>query len=137
VANEHDEVEGFNTRRLIGATSLSVEELVAAVHARGGLALASHIDREGYSLIAQLGFIPPDLPLDGVEISRRLSLPEARARFPQYAHLPFVSSSDAHDLDTLGLRPTWIRAAAAELDEVALALAGRAGRAVLEEGPDG
>ncbi len=135
IANEHDEVEGFNPRLLIGATTLGVEELVRAVHERGGLAIAAHINREAYSLVGQLGFIPDDLALDAVEVSAALPLQRARARYPEYAGRAFVTASDAHDLDDLGRSPVWLAAAEASFAELKAALAGAAGRRVLEDGP--
>jgi PHP family Zn ribbon phosphoesterase len=135
VANEHDEVEAMNRRLLIGATSLGLQALVDAIHERNGLAIASHIDRESFSLIGQLGFIPPDLLLDGVEISARMSLAEARRRFPEYRDLPFVTASDAHDLDQLGAHPAALQVAAAEFSELRLALAGLEGRRISDEEP--
>jgi len=134
IANEQDEVEGMNPRLLIGATSIGIDELVSAIHAHGGLAIASHIDREMFSLVGSLGFIPPGLPLDGVEISRRLSLVEGRQRFPEYAHYPFVASSDAHDLNQLGVNPTTIRAEEAAFDELGRALRSEDGRTLLGDG---
>lgn len=133
VANEHDEVEGLNRRLLIGATTLGVSALVEAIHARGGIAVASHIDRDSYSLVGQLGFIPEDLPLDGVEISARLTLAAARARFPEYGRFAFLSASDAHDLDDLGRNPVRLRAARPGFGELRRALRGDAGRGVVEE----
>jgi len=135
IANEHDEVEGFNSRLLIGATTLGVEELVTAVHARGGLAIAAHINREAYSLLGQLGFIPEDLPLDAVEISSRLSLAQARARYPEYEGRTFVTASDAHDLDDLGRSPVWLAVEEGSFAELQAALTGAQGRRVLEGGP--
>jgi predicted metal-dependent phosphoesterase TrpH len=135
VANEHDEVEGMNRRLLIGATTLGVGPLVAAIHARGGLAVASHIDRNSFSLVGQLGFIPPDLPLDALEISRHLSLDQARARFPEYRRFTFLAASDAHELDDLGRNPATLRAGRPCFAELRRALHAEAGRAVIEEAP--
>lgn len=102
VANEFDEVESFNTKPLFSATSLSVDSIIEAIHRLGGLAVASHIDRESYSLIGQLGFIPQDLPLDGLEISAATPVGEARTRYAECSHLPMITSSDAHFLHDIG-----------------------------------
>jgi 3',5'-nucleoside bisphosphate phosphatase len=133
VATEFDEVERMNPRLLIGATTLGVDELVREVHARDGLAIACHIDRESYSLVGQLGFIPPDLPLDGVEISRRMTLIEARARFAEYRDRPFLSASDAHEITDVGVNPTRMRLAAASFAELRRALRSEGGRGIIEE----
>ncbi|UCE19195.1 MAG: PHP domain-containing protein [Gemmatimonadota bacterium] len=102
VVNEFDEVEGFNTKLLIGATDLSVHDIVDIVHNIGGLAIASHIDREMFSIVGQLGFIPEDLPLDAVEISANTPLEEARESFAMHGNFPMITSSDAHFLNDIG-----------------------------------
>ena len=132
IANEHDEVEGLNKRLLIGATTLGLDRLVGAIHERAGLAVAAHIDRETFSVVGQLGFVPPDVGFDGLGISRNLSLPQARSRFPEYESYPFLNASDAHELEDVGLAPTRMLVAGLTLGELQLALQGREGRRVLE-----
>ncbi len=102
VANEHDEVVGIQERLLAGAVDLSVDEIVSGIHALGGVAIASHIDREHSSIISQLGFIPATLRFDALELSVHISREEARDRFAPYAEYAFVRNSDAHFLDDLG-----------------------------------
>lgn len=100
--DEDDQVIGSNARLLIGATDLALEEIIGAIHARRGLAIASHIDRERFGILGQLGFIPPGLPLDALEVSPRTTLAAARAMWPEYARYPMVTSSDAHRLEEIG-----------------------------------
>ncbi|MCJ7681977.1 MAG: PHP domain-containing protein [Candidatus Aminicenantes bacterium] len=94
VVNEEGEVLRFNDRLLIGASTLSVEEVVRAIHDLNGLAIASHIDRASYSLISQLGFVPDNLNLDALEISAAMDPADAEAQFP--LSYPIIQSSDAH-----------------------------------------
>ena len=131
VVNEYEEVVSFNKKLLIGATTLPLEAVVELIHSRGGIAVASHIDREAYSIISQLGFVPPGLALDALEVSPRTGLDEARRRFPGLDHLPLISSSDAHSLDGIGSSLTAFLMEAPGIDEMKLALAGREGRKVL------
>lgn len=100
VVDEAGDVLGFNKRLLIGASALSVEKVVENIRALDGLAIASHIDREGFSLIGQLGFVPEHLDLDALEFSPRTSREEALAKFSP--RLPLVCSSDAHYLRDIG-----------------------------------
>ncbi|MBD3235299.1 MAG: PHP domain-containing protein [Candidatus Eisenbacteria bacterium] len=134
VANEFDEVEDQPRRLLSTATTLEIGELVAEVHARGGLAIAAHIDRQGFSLVGQLGFIPPDAGLDALEISPRTDLTAGRARFPEYADYPMLPASDAHDLDEIGLHPVRLRLGAPSFEELQMALRAREGRGVVAPG---
>ncbi|MEK6755553.1 MAG: PHP domain-containing protein [Bacteroidota bacterium] len=102
IANEFDEVEGYQNRLLIGATDVSTEHIVGAIHQLHGLAIASHIDRESYSVIGQLGFIPETLGFDALEISINTNDEEARKRFQEYSRYTFIRNSDAHYLDDIG-----------------------------------
>lgn len=106
VANEHDQVEWFEKRLLIGAADISIENVVAKIHALGGLAIAAHIDREGFGIIGHLGFIPDRLGLDALELSARTGDTEAAARFPGYRQCMFIRNSDAHFLNQLGKNVT-------------------------------
>jgi PHP family Zn ribbon phosphoesterase len=130
VANEDDEVMGFNRRLLIGATGLSVNTIVDLIRGLGGLAIASHIDREGFGIIGQLGFIPQEIEFDALEISPLIMLSEAVKAFSNYRHIPWVTSSDAHALEEIGRRTTGLVMHHSAFEELALALRGTAGRKV-------
>ncbi len=101
VTNERDEVVAFNRRLLIGATDLSLEDIIDAIHALNGLAVASHVDRESFSVVSQLGYIPDGLRIDAIEVSGREKL-ESFAGSP----FPRVAFSDAHRLDRIGMNYT-------------------------------
>lgn len=122
-----------NKKLLIGATSLSVDEIVNAIHALGGLAIAAHIDREGFGIIGQLGFIPPRLGLDALEISPRVSYEKARTSFSEYTHYPFLCSSDAHYLDDIGQGTTSFLLEEPSFEEMKMALKGEEGRRIISD----
>lgn len=130
IVNEADEVEGFHPRLLIGATHYSVGDLVDRIHRLGGMAIASHIDRESFSVISQLGFIDPGIPFDALEVSRRLPLAQARARYPELAAFPLLTASDAHRIVEIGTAWTDIFLTAPTFEELKMAFAGRGGRYV-------
>jgi predicted metal-dependent phosphoesterase TrpH len=124
VVDESSEPLGLNERLLIGATRLSLGETVDTIHEFGGLAIAAHVDRSTFGVIEQMGFIPPDVSFDALEVSWRSSSPG------QYAvnGLPVVTFSDAHYLHEIGRVVTAIEANEASARELALALTGRRGR---------
>lgn len=100
VVNEKDEVLEFNNKLLIGATEMSIDEVVNLIHRHNGIAIAAHVDREGFSIIANLGFIPDDLPLDALEITE----PSRKDYYNQGKDFVFITSSDAHFIDDIGKR---------------------------------
>jgi 3',5'-nucleoside bisphosphate phosphatase len=131
VSNEDSEVLGENPRLLIGATERGLGDIVRRTHALNGLSLSAHVDRPANGIINQLGFIPPDLRLDGVEVSYRVGLPTARESLPLIGSLPCLTSSDAHFLKDIGRARTVLRMAAPTIAEIGLALRGQQERRVV------
>jgi len=86
---------------LITATHLSIERAYQAVTDIGGLFIPAHVNRQGFGLLYHLGFVPPDLPLDALEISRHISPEKALKEFPQIKGYPLIQSGDVHYLDDL------------------------------------
>lgn len=130
VANDNDEVIGENPRLLIGATQLGLYEIVDKTHRLAGISLSSHVDRITYGIIGQLGFIPPDLEIDGVEVSHRVELATARDDVPGIGQFPCVTASDAHFLDDIGKVRTVFILAQPTIDEFRRALQDKDGRRI-------
>lgn len=126
VVNEDEEVISFNKKLLIGSTEISINRLVDLVHELNGLAIASHVDRESFGIIGQLGFIPDGLSLDALEIVE----PSKRNSIPQGDVFPFITSSDAHWLRDIGKRHTNFLMEKASIKEMRKCLRGEDGRSM-------
>lgn len=133
VANEFDEVDGFNDRLLIGAARIGLHEVVKEVHRLGGLSIASHVNKESFSLLSQLGFVPPDLEMDALEVSRHMERGAVNRELPAAGGFPIVSFSDAHFPDEIGSPHTSFWLDSPCIDEIRMALRGQSGRRVLED----
>jgi anti-sigma regulatory factor (Ser/Thr protein kinase) len=134
IANEFAEVLGFNEHLLAGATTLNLDSVVKAIHDVEGLAVASHVDREGFGIVGQLGFIPPGLALDGIEVSHRMPMPLARTTFAPHGEHSILCASDAHEPKDIARAATYVLMEAATLSELRRALAGEGGRTILGGG---
>lgn len=105
---------GREKRLLLASTELGLEEVVREINGRGGVCIPAHVDRPSYSLLAQLGLIPEELPVAALELG--LLAPEAACRqFPALAGWALTAASDAHYLNDIGRRITVY-----ELEEVNL-----------------
>lgn len=127
VVNEDDEVIGFNEKLLIGATEIALYDVVDLIHRLNGLVVASHIDREGFGIIGQLGFIPEDLRLDAVEHT----VSPKKDRVASAQDLPAVVSSDAHVLEEIGRKRTRFLLEEITVAELRRSFRSEAGRRVL------
>ena len=91
VVDADGEILDFVPRFLGTASTLPYSKIPDFVRAHGGLFYPAHIDRDAFSVLSQLGHLPPETgPI--LEATRR-GLDAMRARFPDRA---FVASSDAH-----------------------------------------
>lgn len=106
--DEYGEVVGREDRLLVTATDLSVEEIAEMTAARGGLSIPAHIDRAVNGLLPLLGFVPPRLEVEALEVSRHLPLEQARQRWPELRSRALVTASDAHFLQEIGATVTWV-----------------------------
>ncbi len=112
VVDSCDRVIAKNEKLLIGATGLSLDEILRHIHRFKGLAIASHIDKAAFSILSQLGFIPLDSELDALELSPKWK--KNRGQLPKYEKnsenrfeyedcgFPLVTFSDAHFLKNIG-----------------------------------
>ena len=132
IVNDRDEVEGMNQRLLIGATQLSLQEIIDQIHALGGLAIACHIDRDSYSVISQLGFVDDGIPFDALEISHSTGIKRGRLQFPELSARPFIESSDAHFIRDIGQGFTEIFLEAGTVSELKMAFEKMRGRHIRE-----
>ena len=92
--NENDEIIGEEPNLLVTATGLDIYSVVNNVKDLGGVVYPAHIDRSSYSVLSNLGFIPPDLNFNIVEITAK----NREKMEPEYSDYDIVTSSDAHYL---------------------------------------
>ena len=131
VVDETDELIRVEETMLLASTDLSLEEAVTQVNALGGIAIAAHVDRPMFSCLTQLGFIPPDLGLAAVEVSRNTRADSVREKYPRIGGLPIITSSDAHTIEDFITGPkTMFLAETPTLSEIRQALAGKEGRRI-------
>jgi len=89
---------------LINSTKLSIEEAEDAVHNLEGLFIPAHVDRQAFGLFYRLGFIPPGLKVDALEISRHTTPKKCIQKYPQIKEFPLIQSGDVHFLaDFMGV----------------------------------
>ena len=116
-------------RMLATSAALTVEQVAQQVNALGGICLPAHVDRPSYSLLTNLGFIPPDLPIAGIELSRLTTPGRFVELFPDLAEYGMIINGDAHRLEEMSAR-TRVQVVVPTVSELRLALAGQEGRSI-------
>ena len=106
VADENEQITYSEERLLISALKWNLHETEQKAHALNGLVIPAHIDKAGFSILGQLGFVPPDFHPDALEISPFISPVDFLRMHNELKKFPLVSGSDAHYLHQVGTRVT-------------------------------
>lgn len=128
--NRNDEIMGEAPYLLISALDQNVNQVAAFVKKLGGLFIAAHVERPSFSLISQLGFIDPSLPLDAIEYtdaSRFARLQSEQKYLSNYTSYP---ASDAHYPEQIGTKPCLIQASEPLFDNLKMAYSKSRGHAI-------
>jgi hypothetical protein len=127
VVDQAGELIKEEDRLLISSITLSIEQVSDIVHRIGGLFIPAHVNRKTFSLLENLGFVPADLSVDALEISRHISPAEALRKFPQISSYPLIQSGDAHRLEEI-FGANRFELEDANVDEIKQAFTGANGR---------
>ena len=80
--NDMDEIIGKEPNLLLCNTSIRFDEVYALTEERGGIMIPAHVDKTANSLIANLGFIPPDSQFRTAEMKDLKKLHEVKRANP-------------------------------------------------------
>ncbi len=122
VVDENEQILWQEERLLITAIDQSVEQVERQVHSLGGIFIPAHIDKNRYSLISQLGFIPKNLVPDAFEISKHSTTAEMFPYLKGFEDLFIIRNSDAHSLEEIGEIFTMLTLEQPEFEDFRLAL---------------
>ncbi|MDL2266147.1 PHP domain-containing protein [Parabacteroides sp. OttesenSCG-928-G07] len=104
--NRKEEILGEVPHLLISAIDQSVDQIAAFAKRLGCLFVPAHVERPMFSLIGQLGFIDPSLPVDAIEYNdkgRHEALLQQHAYLTNYTQ---YTASDAHHPEQIATNPS-------------------------------
>ncbi|WP_066683869.1 PHP domain-containing protein [Christensenella intestinihominis] len=102
IMDENDEVVGKLDKLLISALPYDIDESCALIREYGGYSIPAHINKGANSVLANLGFFPPQLSFKTIETVPGLAIENDVSRFEQ------IHSSDAHNLWQIAERERYL-----------------------------
>lgn len=106
--NNKDEIVGCESKLLLTAVSLSLDSIKKEVEILEGVVIPAHIDRSSYSIISNLGFIPPELNFTAVEKSKNARTDQWLPSTISLDPYKVIANSDAHHLGDIAERQYFI-----------------------------
>jgi 3',5'-nucleoside bisphosphate phosphatase len=128
--DENENILTVEDRLLIVALTVGIEEVEETVHGLGGIFIPAHINRPSNSVISQLGFLPPGLEYDALEINYFSDANRIREKYSIRNEATLLRSSDAHNLEEIGSGYSYFDIEGINFEEIKMALASQMGRKV-------
>lgn len=122
IYNEEDQIVGRVENLLINATDISFDHVYGLMEQFHGFMVPAHIDKTANSLLANLGFVPPDSQFCCVELKDMGRLHQIKASNPYIERCRIICDSDAHYLEQIHEAQYTIYAESAEREKVIGAL---------------
>jgi 3',5'-nucleoside bisphosphate phosphatase len=130
VIDEQENIIEEVEKLLLTGLHAGINKVEQTIHELGGIFIPAHVDRPYCSILSQLGFIPPDLKADALEISRHTNPEEFDRQQSLNQQFTFLKSSDAHYVNDIGRAYSEMWIAAPTFSEIKMALTNENGRYV-------
>lgn len=115
---------------LISALKASLLEVEQKAHTLGGLVIPAHVDRYYNGLFSQLGFMPENLRVDGLELSKNANIEEWKTIGNIPEGITILRNSDAHYPNQIGTVFSLFNIEEPSFNELKMALHKQQGRSV-------
>lgn len=99
IMNESDEIVAEYPTLLISATDISFDDVFTLLQPYQGVMIPAHIDKNSFSLLANLGFVPPDSRFTAFELKDFKNMHRIVRENPTLSGCKAISNSDAHYLE--------------------------------------
>ncbi|SMO74965.1 hypothetical protein SAMN06265379_106150 [Saccharicrinis carchari] len=129
--DKDNNILGEELRLLIVGLDASIDEVNRKVAELGGLFIPAHVDKPRNSISSQLGFLPGNLTVSGVELSANANMEAFKNKHPWIKKYSLITNSDAHIPEQIGSSYTIMQLQESSFNEVKMALKNETGRRVL------
>lgn len=108
IFDDHDEVIDKVSVCLSLATTASMKEIIGKTYLLGGRCVFAHAMGKSHGIIRQLGFIPTDISVSGIEVTNPLHQIDLVKSHPRFENALWLINSDAHQLIDINERDFYI-----------------------------
>ena len=106
-----DNITGREEKLLLSSAAITIEELFGCVSEAGGLFIPAHVDRHSYSILTNLGFMPENIDIKCIEVSKRVQdVADYIESRPYLGKYKVFRDSDAHYLEDISEREAFLDA---------------------------
>ncbi len=122
IIDSEENIIGIEDRALINSSMWSFDEAVENIRSFGGVCFPAHVDATTYSLLGQLGFVPPNLNFRTLGISAKCKTDRLFESYPFTKEYQLIRNSDSHYLNQVGIGYNYLYLDSPTFEEVSQAI---------------
>lgn len=130
IIDENNNIKGFVEKALINSSKWYLDEVVQKIKNYNGFYFPAHVDVESYSILGQLGFIPPHSNIGALGITAKCDVKAFLQAHPELQKYALIRNSDAHYLRDVASGYSQFYLQKPTLAEIILACKKQAGREI-------
>lgn len=131
IVDKDENIIGIEERALINSVIWDLETTVKKVKEFDSICFPAHVDAQTNSVISQLGFLPPNLEIDGIGITANCDIKSFLANNNYLEGLTVIRNSDAHYINDMGSGSCFARLEEATFAELRKAFSRQEGREII------
>lgn len=101
IMDEKERILGKPEKLLINSTDIRFDKVFDLTAGYGGIMIPAHIEKNANSLLANLGFVPPDSQFQCFELKNKERLSKVSEANPYLKDCRMITNSDAHYLQDM------------------------------------
>jgi PHP family Zn ribbon phosphoesterase len=116
ILDRDDNIIGKNPKLLLTSANITFDEAFFKVQELNGAFIPAHVDKESFSVISNIGFVPEYLPIGTLEYHSQNQLNSMIKRGIIKNYYNFIKSSDAHYLEQILEREFYLNLSEKNID---------------------
>lgn len=131
IVDKDENIVGIEDRALINSVVWDFETTVNKVKEFNSICFPAHVDAQTNSVISQLGFLPPNLDIDGIGITAKCDIKAFLTNNSYLEGITVIRNSDAHYINDMGSGSCFARLEELTFAELKKAFAKEEGREII------
>ncbi|SHJ81891.1 PHP domain-containing protein [Paramaledivibacter caminithermalis] len=118
IFDNENNIVGKENRLLISSVDISISKVFEMVDKLNGVVIPAHVDKRNYSIISNLGFLPLDLDITTIEISKNCHKEDFINRNKYLQNYNMIINSDAHYLGDISEPVNYMNIPEKDIEEI-------------------
>ena len=111
-------VVGKEKRLLVSSVNMNIDSVFSTASSLNGIVIPAHIDKRNYSIISNLGFLPFNLDVTTIELSKNANIEEFISKNKYLEKYNIIVNSDAHYLGDISEPINYLDVKSKDIDGV-------------------